>query len=99
MVRWGADYQGAGRFPCALLGWVDITYYHEAGPWATCLALHSRAKELMHMDGDEPLERASSSSWGEFLDELALGYVHFASLFCIIIYCHSLIYFIFRDDI
>jgi hypothetical protein len=25
-------------------------------------------------------------------------YVHFASLFCIIIYCYSLIYFIFRDD-
>jgi hypothetical protein len=24
-------------------------------------------------------------------------YVHFASLFCIIIYCYSLIYFIFRD--
>jgi hypothetical protein len=26
------------------------------------------------------------------------GYGHFASLFCIIIYCYSLIYFIFRDD-
>jgi hypothetical protein len=25
-------------------------------------------------------------------------YVHFASLFCIIIYCYSLIYFTFRDD-
>jgi hypothetical protein len=25
-------------------------------------------------------------------------YVHFASLFCIIIFCYSLIYFIFRDD-
>jgi hypothetical protein len=28
----------------------------------------------------------------------AQWYVHFASLFCIIIYCYSLIYFIFRDD-
>jgi hypothetical protein len=27
-----------------------------------------------------------------------LGYVHFASLFYIIIYCYSLIYFIFRND-
>jgi hypothetical protein len=26
------------------------------------------------------------------------SYVHFASLICIIIYCYSLIYFIFRDD-
>jgi hypothetical protein len=30
------------------------------------------SKELMHMDCDEPLERASPSSWGEFLEELAL---------------------------
>jgi hypothetical protein len=28
----------------------------------------------------------------------SLWYVHFASLFYIIIYCYSLIYFIFRDD-
>jgi hypothetical protein len=26
----------------------------------------------MHMDGDEPFERASPSSWGKFLEELAL---------------------------
>jgi hypothetical protein len=30
------------------------------------------SKELIHMDGDEPLERASPSPWGEFLEELAL---------------------------
>jgi hypothetical protein len=30
------------------------------------------SKELIHMDGNEPLERASPSPWGEFLEELAL---------------------------
>jgi hypothetical protein len=30
------------------------------------------SKELVHMDADDPLERASTSPWGEFLDELAL---------------------------
>jgi hypothetical protein len=30
------------------------------------------SKELIHMDAGEPLEKASPSSWDEFLDELAL---------------------------
>jgi hypothetical protein len=30
------------------------------------------SKELIHMDADEPLEKASPSLWDEFLDELAL---------------------------
>jgi hypothetical protein len=30
------------------------------------------SKELIYMDGDEPLERASPSPWGEFLKDLAL---------------------------
>jgi hypothetical protein len=31
------------------------------------------SKELIQMDADEPLERASLSSWGEFLEDLALS--------------------------
>jgi hypothetical protein len=30
------------------------------------------SKELIHMDADEPLEKASPSLWDEFLEELAL---------------------------
>jgi hypothetical protein len=38
-------------------------------------------------------------AWGQARSKLGGDwYVHFASLFCIIIYSYSLIYFIFRDD-
>ena len=41
-----------------------------------------------------------SFAWGQAKSKLGGSwYVHFASLFYIIIYCYSLIYFILRDDI
>jgi hypothetical protein len=40
---------------------------------AMFVARLEEVKELIHMDADEPLERASPSPWGEFLEELALG--------------------------
>jgi len=42
---------------------------------------------------------SSVFAWGQARSKLGGSwYVHFASLFYIIIYCYSLIYFIFRDD-
>jgi hypothetical protein len=34
--------------------------------------IEKSSKELLSMDADEPLERASPSPWGELLEELAL---------------------------
>jgi hypothetical protein len=42
---------------------------------------------------------SSVFAWGQARYKLGGSwYGHFASLFCIIIYCYSLIYFIFKDD-
>ena len=42
---------------------------------------------------------SSAFAWGQARSKLGGSwYVQFASLFCIIIYCYSLIYFIFRYD-
>jgi hypothetical protein len=41
---------------------------------------------------------SSVFAWGQARSKLGGWYVHFASLFCIIIYCYSLLYFIFGGD-